>query len=54
MTLMQIARDVEHLLQDGADDLEEPLNAFRLEVRRFVAAIGAFVDEDSTVGVSAD
>ena len=51
---MQIARDVEHLLQDGEEDLEDPLNAFRLEVRRFVAAIGTLAEKTSTLGLGAD
>ncbi len=54
MTLMQIARDVEHLIQDEAEDLDEAANAFRLEVRRFVAAIGKFADESASLGVGAD
>lgn len=54
LALMQIARDVEHLLQDGEEDLEHPLNAFRLEVRRFVAAIGTLAEKTSTLGLGAD
>ena len=54
LALMQIARDVEHLLQDGEEDLEDPLYAFRLEVRRFVAAIGTLAEKTSTLGLGAD
>ena len=41
--LMQTAREVEHLVQDGAQDMDTAINTFRLQTRRFVAAIDGFV-----------
>ena len=42
LALMQTARDLEHLIQDGHADLEDVLTAFRLESENFVEAIAAF------------
>ena len=40
---MHCAREVEHLMKDGAVEVDAATNTFRLETRRFVAAIDSFV-----------